>query len=135
MNKEKLDSDLRELANRKNELSTLDYSSAKYDTLEEELHEKEDAFQEEFGDFLEAAIKDIHDKYCPKFDALIPIAYLANKYIFNEEKVDVQYYQGVKVDIDDYPDQKSSLVLVPGPVRILLLVDEEVKEEVWRLES
>ena len=134
MDKVKLENDLRTLAEKKTSLSVLDYHLPEYDTLEEELHELEDALQLEFGDFLEGVISEVHDKYCPDADMLIPIGYMASKYIITEEGMDVEFHQGVPFEVEDNPDQKSSIVLVPAPTRILLLVDENKKEEVWKLE-
>jgi hypothetical protein len=39
--------------------------------------------------------------------------------------------QGVQVDVDDYPQKKTRLVLIPKPTRIVLIVDENTQNVVW----
>ena len=134
MDKIKLENDLRTLAEKKNYLSTLDYHLAEYDKLEEELHHLEDTLQSEFGDFLESVILEVHDRYCPEAEMLIPIAYMASKYIVTEDGMDVDFDQGVPFEGDTDSGEKARIVLVPGPSRILLLRDESTKEVVWKME-
>ena len=45
-----LDRELAALVEMKNKLSVLDYSDENYDTIEEELHDLEDDFLENYGD-------------------------------------------------------------------------------------
>ena len=71
-----LDKALQQIVDCRAELSKIDYNNPKYDDLEEKLHDLEDNFQDEYGDFLEDALQGIHDKYCPDNDVLLPIAYL-----------------------------------------------------------
>jgi len=52
-----LDKALQAIAEKRNELSKIDYNNPKYDDMEEELHDLEDAFQEEFGEYLAYALK------------------------------------------------------------------------------
>ena len=134
MDIDKLDSDLRGLALKKNELSVLDYDNEEYDRVEEELHALEDDFQENYGDYLEEAFSYVHDEFCADNDVLLPIAYLANKYKVENDNFDVDTNQGVLVDVDDFPGKSIRLVLVPSPTRILLIIDENTREEVWRAE-
>ena len=68
---------------KKNQLSTIDYNDENYDHIEEELHRLEDDFGEKFGDYVEDALHYVHDEFCPDNEVLLPIAYLANKYIEN----------------------------------------------------
>ena len=135
MNIDQLNQDLKQLAISKTELSKLNYSSEEYDKLEEDLHELEDEFQEKYGDYLEEALSDVHDEYCSDNDVLLPIAYVAKKYSINNGKFDVAFDQGVIVDADDYPGKGTRLVLIPSPTRILLLVDKNIREEVWKAEK
>ena len=134
MDKIKLENDLRTLAEKKNYLSTLDYHLAEYDKLEEELHQLEDILQSEFGDYLESVILEVHDRYCPEAEMLIPIAYMASKYIVTEDGLDVDFDQGVPFEEENDTGKKASIVLVPGPTRILLLEDESKKEVVWKMD-
>ncbi len=134
MDKSKLDFDLRIIAKKITALSGLSYSDKEYDHIEEEIHSLEDEFMYNYGEFLEEAISKVHNEYCPDNDVLVPIAYLANEYIFKDDSVEVSSGQGVLVDVNDYPDKLVRLALVPSPTRIMLLVGDEIKEEVWKLE-
>ena len=134
MDIDKLNGDLCKLALKKNELSVLDYDNEEYDRVEEELHSLEDEFQENYGDYLEEALSYVHDEFCADNDVLLPIAYLANKYKVEDDRFDVDTNQGVLVDVDDFPGKSVRLVLVPSPTRILLIVDENTREEVWKAE-
>ena len=111
-----LDQALLNIVKKREELSKINYNNPKYDDLEEELHDLEDDFQEEYGDFLERALQQVHDEYCPDNDVLMPIGYLG---------------QGVPVEIDKLPGKDTRLVLAPDPVRIILSVGKDKQEVVW----
>lgn len=110
-----LDQSLLKIVKKREELGKIDYNNPKYDELEEELHDLEDEFQDEYGDFLEEALQQVHDEYCPDNDVLMPIGYLG---------------QGVPVDVDRLPGKDTRLMLVPTPVRIILAVDDK-QQVVW----
>lgn len=132
MDIEALNRDLVQLVEKKNKLSTMDYNQPEYDDLEEELHDLEDDFVEQYGDYLEDALHMVHDEYCPDNDVLLPIAYLANEYVKGENGgYDVKSNQGVLVEVDDFPDKLGRLVLVPSPTRLVLTVGKEYRENVW----
>lgn len=126
-----------QLVEKKNELSKLNYSDLTYDEIEEELHDLEDKFIDQYGKDLEQALEEVHDKYCPDTDVLLPIAYIAQKYTRNGQNADglphyeVNYRDGVWVDVDKFPGKEARLVLVPNPTRIVLMVGPRHKEEVW----
>ena len=80
-----LDQALDNIVKKREELSKINYNNPKYDDLEEELHDLEDDFQDEYGEFLEQALQQVHDEYCPDNDVLMPIGYLG---------------QGVPVEVD-----------------------------------
>jgi len=116
-----IDQGLQEIIKSRLELSKLDYSNPRYDDLEEKLHDLEDAFQEEYGDELEAVIQDIHDEYCPDTDVLVPVSYIAKVYTVNDKnEYSVTASEGVFVEMDDYPDQDTKIVILPNPVRVVL---------------
>ena len=141
MDVEKLNADFAELADKINELDDLDYSDERYDDLEEELHDSEDAFIEEFGTDLEEAIALVHDEFCPDNDVLLPTAYFAKNYIRMQKdhkgrhSYDVEYGEGVPVEVDDFAEQEVRLVLVPGPTRLLVTVGETAKQVAWRAKN
>jgi hypothetical protein len=126
-----LDSELQKLVLKKNELSVMDYGNEAYDDIEEELHDMEDDFSEKFGTYLEEAFYDVHDEFCPDSDVLMPIAYLGKKYEVKDEEFDVTFNEGVYVEMDDYPDLDTKLVLLPNPTRIMLQISKEERNIVW----
>ena len=115
-------------------LDALTYDSPDYDNLEEELHELEDDFLEKYGDYLEDALIDVHDEYCPDTDVLLPIAYLAKKYIKKENNFDVlDDGQGVWVELEDeFEHLEGHIVIIPSPLRIVLFTSKNEKKIVWR---
>ena len=129
---DKLDKDLADIVILKNKLSELDYNHAEYDDIEESLHDKEDNFLENHGEFLEDMLHSVHDEYCPDNDVLLPIAYLAKRYTISDDgQFDVSHNAGVYVDADDYPGKNTKLVLVPSPLRLILNVDNNTRVTVW----
>ena len=85
MNIKELDNDLKELIKTRSELLKINYNSPQYDELEEKLHDAEDDFQDQYGEYLEEILQDVHDEHCPDSDVLIPIAYLAKKYLVSKK--------------------------------------------------
>jgi hypothetical protein len=141
MNIKELNKALTRLIEKRNQLSVLTYDNKDYDTLEEELHDQEDEFIDNFGEYMEGVLQGIHDEICPDNDVLLPIAYIGHKYNRGGQNpdgtpiYDVDYTEGVWVDTDKYPGKETRLVLVPNPARILLLVDKKKKEIVWSAEK
>jgi hypothetical protein len=125
-----------EIVERKKKLSKLHYSDDQYDQVEENLHELEDDFIEKYGTYLEKALEEVHAKYCSDNDILLPIAYVANSYekVGEDEEgnpiYDVNYSQGVFVEVETMPGENTKLVIVPGPLR-MVLVSPNIKEIVW----
>ncbi len=129
-----LDKDLTALVKAKIALSKLTYADENYDKIEEELHDMEDDFQENYGEYLEEALAEVHDEFCPDNDVLLPIAYLADEYIVKEDTIDVAPGQGVLVEADAFASAKVTLALAPQPTRIVLQAGNDHKEVVWRAE-
>jgi hypothetical protein len=100
-----LDKALQEIVKKREELSKIDYNNPTYDDLEEKLHDLEDAFQDSYGDYLEEALEQVHEEYCPDSDVLMPIAYLG---------------KGVFVEVEKFPGKEVKLVLAPSPARFRL---------------
>lgn len=130
-----LDSDLTTIIEQKIKLSTLDYNNEAYDSLEEQLHDLEDDFLEKYGDFLEDALHEVHDEYCPDSDVLLPIAYLPKRIKKVDSGYDVDFKEGVYVEVDDYAGKETKLVLLPKPTRIVLQIDSSQREIVWKVDS
>jgi hypothetical protein len=123
MDTKALNQALAALLTKKQELQKLAYSDARYDDVEEELHDLEDDFNEEYGEFLEAALEKVHGELGSDTDVLLPTAYLpAGTELTSED--------GVWVDSEKYPG-KVRLVLVPNPVRFVL--NTKAKQvELWK---
>jgi hypothetical protein len=111
-----LDKALQEIVAKRKELEKIDYNNPTYDDLEEALHDLEDAFQDEYGEYLEEILQEVHDTLCPDNDVLMPIAYLG---------------KGVFVEVDKYAGKDTKLVLEANPPRVLLTVGKDKQEVVW----
>ena len=139
MNQKKFNSALIDLAEKRINLNSLDYSDEKYDEAEDELHTAEDAFLDEFGDYMENILDDVHERVCSGTDVLIPTAYIAKNYVRRGETLDgdpiydVHAKEGVIVEADKYPNKTSRLVMIPAPARLVLTVGGKAKEIVWEL--
>ena len=137
MNAKKFNTALIDLAEKRIHLNSLDYSDEKYDEAEDDLHEAEDAFLDEFGDYLENILDDVHERVCSGTDVLIPTAYLAKNYVRKGENLDrepiyeISSKEGVIVEADKYPNKTSRLVIIPAPPRLILTVGGKAKEIVW----
>lgn len=116
MNIQALDKALQEIVNNKKELSKIDYNNPKYDDLEEKLHDLEDNFQDEYGEYMEEILQKIHDQYCPDNDVLLPIAYLGD---------------GISVEFEKLPGKDVRLILAPNPTRLMLNFGKDKQETVW----
>ena len=74
MNWEKIDQELTEIVQQRNQLSALEYSDESYDDLEEQLHDLEDDFNENYEDILEPELEKIYSKLKSDSDVLLPPA-------------------------------------------------------------
>ncbi|MCA6381673.1 MAG: hypothetical protein IM606_04375 [Cytophagales bacterium] len=132
MDFKKLDLAVQAIALRRNELKKLDYNNPKYDDLEEELHDLEDSLLDEFGNYLEGVFQEIHDKYCPDTDVLLPIAYMAKTYTITQtNEFSVGQSEGVYVEVDSLPGKETKLVMIPNPLRVVLNIGQEQQRLVW----
>ncbi len=132
MDLKELDKAVQEIAIRRNELKKLDYNNPLYDDLEEQLHDLEDLLIDNHGGFLEEVLQEIHDKYCPDTDILLPIAYLAKSYaITTNNEFSVAINEGVYVEVDSLPGKETKLVMIPNPLRVILNVGKEKQQIVW----
>lgn len=131
MNINELNSSLISIIQKKQELGKLSYDDNRYDDVEEELHDLEDDFNEQFGEYLETVLTKVHDDICPDTDVLLPTAYLPTQ-ITSEDNNSISPKEGVWVDTEDYPDREARLVLVPNPTRLVLTVGKNIRKEVWK---
>jgi len=131
MNKEDLNRALVTLIEKKQELLKLPYNHDRYDDIEEELHDLEDDFNEEYGPYLEEVLEKVHEKLCPDTDVLLPTAYLPNDLGGGSGDM-LSHKEGVWVDSDEFPGKEARLVLIPNPTRLILSVGKSVRKEVWK---
>ena len=132
MDVQQLNADLCKIIDKKIELNGMSYNDPEYDQIEEDIHELEDRFQRRYGDYLEEALYEIHDEYCPDNDILMPIAYIPTKALKQGNEYVVDFKEGVYVEADDYGDEDTKLVMLPNPLRIVLQINPEKKEVVWQ---
>jgi len=110
-----LDKALLEIIKKKEALDKLNYNDSTYDDLEEALHDLEDDFQEAYGEYLEEALQNVHDQFCPDNDVLMPIAYL----------------KGIPVEVEKLPGKDTKLFIEAKPPRIILAVGTSAQQVVW----
>ena len=111
-----VDQALESIIKQRNALEKLDYNDENYDVCEEELHDLEDDFQDQYGKYMESILQKVHDEYCPENDVLLPIAYLGD---------------GVLVEMEKFPRMETRLVLKANPLQILLKVGQREEKVVW----
>ena len=127
-----LDQELLSIFEKRVELSQMGYDHKNYDDVEEELHDLEDDFNEKYSDYLEKILEGIHKEYCPESDVLLPTAYLAKSFkIAADGSIEVGKNAGVEVELEDSPDAKAKLLLLPTPIRVVLQVGK-TKKIVWK---
>jgi len=136
MDIKKLNEDLCELVSRRNLLAAIDYNDEAYDQVEEDLHDFEDDFLELYDEYLEEVLQSVHDTHCPDNDVLLPIAYIAKKYIEKSDDKGNMIYgvganEGVLVEADEYMKNEVRLILVPSPTRIVMTIDNANPKVVW----
>ncbi|SHO60354.1 hypothetical protein [Algoriphagus zhangzhouensis] len=138
MNWDKLDKELTEIVEKRNQLASMDYSDESYDDLEEEIHDLEDDFNEEYEDVIEEQLEKIYSVLKSDTDILLPTAYIANKYkpLLPDAKGIVSYevggQEGVPIESDQFDRQDVRLVLIPNPARIVMLINGRQLKDVWR---
>ncbi|MDX1903056.1 MAG: hypothetical protein SFU27_02760 [Thermonemataceae bacterium] len=133
VNLENLNKDLTEIADKRIALSELNYDDEHYDLLEEELHDLEDGFLKKYDDFLEDIFMNLHDEFSPDTEIFSPLAYLAKNYIRKAENLyEVSDEQGVWMEVEKIPSKEAYLVLLPQPLRIMLMANG-FKKIVWQV--
>ena len=138
MNWEKIDQELTEIVQQRNQLSALEYSDENYDDLEEQVHDLEDDFNENYEEILAPELEKIYAKLKSDSDVLLPTAYLANFYqeMLPDAKGSITYEvtgnQGVPIESDQLGKVDLRIVLVPNPVRFVLLINGKQLKELWR---
>jgi|SRR5690606_5103394 len=138
MNWDTLDKELTEIVEKRNQLDAMDYSDERYDDLEEELHDLEDDFNENYEDRLETELEKIQDKLKSDTDILLPTAYIANSYkpLLPDASGIISYevsgHQGVPIESEQFDKQDVRIVLIPNPVRFVMLINGRQLKDLWR---
>ena len=141
MNWKRLNSDLVDLIEMRNELNELDFSDEAYDDLEDEIHEFEDTFNDRYGDELESVLERIHEKICPDVEVLLPTAYLAKEYFpseIEEGSFDVGPDAGILVEtiLQDAKGKPmdARITYLPNPFRVILITRDDIRT-MWSAEN
>lgn len=134
MNYKRLNSDLIDLIELRNELGKLNFNDEAYDDMEDEIHEYEDTFNERYGETLEAIFEEIHNRICPDVEVLLPTAYLAKEYfpsVLNEDEFEIGPNAGVLVEtvLEDAKGRPidARMTVLPTPFRIVLLQKDDIR--------
>ena len=113
-------------------MHNLDYQDEDYDAKETQVHELEDKLIHEFGPYLTGKLQQIHNTRCDEREVLTPIAYIARNYIKRVDNTyDVEPGHGALVDVNKNSGMPCYMVIVPGPLRILLVKGDNSREQVW----
>lgn len=136
MNIENLNQAFIEIIEKKSTLSLLVTGSATFLTRQKQIDILEQSFLQTYGRYLEEVLFNVYDEYCPDNEILPLPAYFTSSYDVDNEGSSSVYEaspgNGVSVDADDFPGIKAKLVLVPNPIRMVLLGEKEsFKEVVW----
>ncbi|NVK48233.1 MAG: hypothetical protein HWE09_00600 [Cyclobacteriaceae bacterium] len=138
MNWEKLDQELTEIVEKRIQLAAMDYSDENYDDLEEELHDLEDDFNEDYELVLEKELEKIYGLLKSDTDILLPTAYIANNYkpLQADARGVVSYevsgQEGVPIESDQFDRQDVRIVLIPNPARFVMLINGQPLKDLWR---
>ncbi|HAH36102.1 MAG TPA: hypothetical protein DEQ87_13930 [Algoriphagus sp.] len=138
MNWDKLDKELTEIVEKRNQLAQMDYNHEDYDDLEEEIHDLEDDFNEDYETVLEKELEKIYSVLKSDTDILLPTAYIANKYkpLLPDANGIISYevggQEGVPIESDQFDRQDVRIVLVPNPARFVMLINGRQLKDLWR---
>ena len=138
MNWEKIDQELTEIVQQRNQLSALEYSEENYDDLQEQVHDLDDDFNENHEEVLAPELEKIYTKLKSDSDVLLPTAYLANHYqeMLSDAKGSITYEvsgnQGVPIESDELGKVDLRIVLIPNPIRFVLLINGKQLKELWK---
>jgi hypothetical protein len=138
MDLNQLDKDLSAIIELRIKLSQKTYADPDYDDLEEELHDLEDDFNDNYGDGLEAELERIYETLQSDNDVLLPSAYLANHYVpmQADAKGQVSYQvkgkEGVPIESEQFDGQDVRIVLVANPARFVMQINGKSLKDLWR---
>jgi len=137
MDYKKLEEDLAAIVEKRIALSKISYDDASYDDIEEEMHDLEDDFNEEYGDELEAILEKIYTQLKSDNEVLLPSAYLAKEYhtMMPDASGKVTYEvigrDGVPLESEQFDKMDVRLVLIPNPARFVLQINGKSMKDLW----
>ena len=102
----------------------------------QKLKNLEQEFTANYGEQIRTILEEVYDDLCPDDVVQAPLNYLAKEYkvISQNNKgdiYDVSHHEGVPVEVDEYGQAATKMVILPNPLRIVLNIDAHTKEEVW----
>jgi len=119
----------------RNQIYQLEHGNANLSAIEAQLGQLESELLSDYGTELREVLLDVHDELCPDNEVLSPTSYIASSYSVAPNGEGIQYdvdgEAGVLVQTDDFPQKDTKLVLLPNPLRIMLNIDHNNREEVW----
>ncbi len=137
MDYKKLDEDLNTIVEKRIALSKISYADEAYDDIEEEMHDLEDNFNENYGDELEDILEKIYAQLKSDNEVLLPSAYLANEYhvmvpdAYGKVTYEVIGREGVPLESEQFDKMDVRLVLVPNPARFVLQINGKSMKDLW----
>lgn len=102
----------------------------------QKLKQLEQEFTTNYGEQLRSILEEVYDDLCPDDEVQAPLNYLAENYKIVSQNgkgnmYDVSHHEGVSVEVDEYGQAPTKMVILPNPLRIVLNIDAHTKEEVW----
>jgi len=127
MSYKRLNSDLIDLIELRNELHQMAFNDPQYDDLEDELHDFEDTFNRRYQGYIEPILVRIHKNIAPEIPYLIPTAYVGTHYEYIPENDTYETDGSSGVALENEKGQKYRLIFVPNPTRLLLTSSKDIQ--------
>ncbi len=131
MNFKKINADLLDLIELRNQIAKVSYNAPEYDELEDEITDFEDTFNERYSKGIEEIAHKIHKQLLPSSEVLVSTAYVAKNYtpsVVNEDDYDVNPEQGVVFNENEGDKILSlRLVLYPNPLKFVFISKKDIK--------
>lgn len=130
MSYKRLNSDLIDLIELRNELHEMAFNDPRYDELEDELHDFEDTFNRRYQVLIEPILIRIHKKLTPEIPHLIPTAYVGTHYDYLSETDTYETDGSSGVVLENGKGHNFRLIFIPNPTRLLLASKNDI-QVVW----
>lgn len=136
MNLSRLEELVKSLADLRTQQKLESPESPTYQALGNGIQEIQQQLTIEYGPYIEEAIFNVHDEYCPD-DEIHPLmdylpTYFEKTGVNGHTRYTVPKGEGLPVEADDFPGERTRLALVPSPTRLVLKCQEsDLEEVVW----